>query len=478
MKYNNLTIGIVKNNADPMQNGRLQVYVPAYDSQNFQVDDLPWAIYVSPFGGVTANFKVGAEGEDLPGISAYGMWMIPKNGAQVLIGCIDGNAAMRFYVGCIFMPEHNRTLPLGIDGYQSDLDESGSYPQGEFGHIINRANEAGLGVESAHFKTRGPYERSVSHPSNKTTNKPTTNGYAPKPLEPEKADSQIFSVTTPGRHALIMSDVDDQCRIRFKTTHGSQIILDDTNERIYISTARGKNWLELDEGNGKIYIHSDAKIAIHAGNDLDLVADKNINILAKGRINMRSEEGSVAITGKLGVGVKATHADITLHASQAVKLKSFNGPKAASISERVEDKPPMNKEYTWAEMGGSTPGIMFDAPTIEVKGHTLLSGDVDINGGVFKLTVGHASFDQASTGWRSPASNGLRDSHNIPCTPTAGSSSAQHVNGHATLSFPSVEAPKRSGHPGSPIIPQHEPWPRDQDSTYSGNEPRNKRYQG
>jgi len=278
-----LTLGVVVDNADPMQNGRLKIYVPSYDPIDYTVDDLPWAMYVSPFGGVTANYKVGPEQAELPGISAYGFWAIPKNGAHVLVGCIDGNPETRFYLGCVFMPEHNRTMPTGIDGVKSEIDESGLYPQKDYPHMQERLTEAGLWKSDKHFKTRGGYERSISHPSNKNSNKPTDNGYASKPLEPSKADSQTYTWTTPGRHTIVMSDVDDHCRIRVKTTNGQQILLDDTNERIYISTGKGKNWIELDEGNGKVYIYSDSKINIRAKNDLNLYSDENINIVANKR---------------------------------------------------------------------------------------------------------------------------------------------------------------------------------------------------
>lgn len=362
-KYLGLTIGIVKNNADPMQHGRLQVYVPAYDAIDYKVQDLPWCNYVTPFGGVTADFKVGPEREALPGISAYGFWAIPKNSAQVLVGCIDGNPENRFWMGCIFQPEFNRTMPTGINGVKSEIDDSGVYGQHDFDHMRSRLGEAGLDVEDKHFRTRGGYERSISHPSNKNNGKPTDNGYAPKPLETDKADSQTVALNTPGRHTMVMSDVDEYGRMRFKSTNGQQVILDDTNERIYVSTGRGKNWVELDETNGKIYIYSDSKINIRSKNDLNLYSDENINIVAKKRLNIRSEERCVKIQAYRNIEMLSTHANIKVSASRDMYLKTFDGPKAPAIEETtkcaVRPAIPTSLLRDWAEEAGSSTSKMF-----------------------------------------------------------------------------------------------------------------------
>ena len=119
-----------------------------------------------------------------------------------------------------------------------------------------------------------------------------------EPHEPEKADSQTIALTSPGRHYMAMSDVDEFCRMRWKTTEGTQILLDDTNERIYISTARGRNWIEIDEGNGKIYFYTASKFNVHSENDLNLYSSENINIVAKKRINIQSEDRGVKIQAK------------------------------------------------------------------------------------------------------------------------------------------------------------------------------------
>ena len=362
-----LCIGLVKDNADPSQHGRLKVYIPSIDSKDFNVVDLPWATYCSPFGGTTAGFKIGREADTVPGASSYGFWAIPKNGAQVLIGFLEGDPNLRFWLGCFFQPELNRTLPQSINTppLSSEIDESGMWPQDTIPHYLKNLTEAGLGPHTKHWKTRGGFERSVSYPENKTKNKPTTDGYAPKPLEKSKADSQTISLTSPGRHFISLHDIDEYCRMRFKTTAGSQIIMDDTNERIYISTAMGRNWIEIDEGSGKIHFYTTSKFNIHSQNDLNLYSSENINIVAKKRVNIQSEERGIKIQGHHNVDILSTNANIKITASRDIHIKTTKGDKAQAVPEKIWCSPPpwsgeaLGLRRDWAEEAGSVTSKIF-----------------------------------------------------------------------------------------------------------------------
>jgi hypothetical protein len=85
-----------------------------------------------------------------------------------------------------------------------------------------------------------------------------------------------------------MDDRPFNSRVRLKTTAGHQILLDDTNERIYISTGKGKTWLELDE-DGHIQIYGESKISIASGKDLCLSAKDNIHMKAGGNIYLETD---------------------------------------------------------------------------------------------------------------------------------------------------------------------------------------------
>lgn len=489
---NNYTmcVGFVKDNADPAQHGRLKVYIPSIDSKDFEVDDLPWVIYCSPFGGTTAGFKVGREGDKVPGASSYGFWAIPKNGAQVLIGFLEGDPNMRFWMGCFFQPELNRTMPQSINTppLSSEIDESGMWPQATIPHYEKNLTEAGLGPNSDHWKTRGGFERSISYPENKTKNKPTTDGYAPKPLEPSKSDSQTIALTSPGRHYFSMHDIDEFCRMRLKTTAGSQILLDDTNERIYISTAMGRNWIEIDEGSGKIYFYTASKFNVHSENDLNLYSSENINIVAKKRVNIQSEERAVKIQAKNNVEVLSTDANVKIAASRDLHLKTFNGPKASAVSERTWCSPPpwsgdpLGLRRDWAEEAGSS--------TSKIYINSVDGTDVRVDNGALKLTAkSNIEIRSVNTAIniQAPATVGITTAHfattvdaygfvaidgeegPIPIETLGDASGADAADVAKKVTFETVK--------GKMIVPQHEGWTRDEDEANCPT-PRNSNYQG
>jgi hypothetical protein len=339
-EYSSLMFGTVKDNDDPLQMGRLKVYIPAIDSEFYKTDDLPWVNYISPFGGTTRGIKVGREETEVKNYTSYGMWAIPKVGAQVIVCCINGDVNVRFWLGCIYLPEYNRTLPQALNDpntqeLRSELDDDQSYegyenqekyPDVKIDHYDKNLKEAGLGPQDANFKTRG-WERSVSYPRNrvKREDKQLDDGYATKPNSPNERESQIYSWTTPGRHYFTMSDVPDHCRMRFKTTEGQQIILDDTNERIYISTAKGRNWIEIDE-DGRIFVYAKDEINIRSEDNINIKSEKDINIRAKKKLNLHSEDDEVNVQAKKHVFVKSTDDKISFDSKSGFNVKVQQGP--------------------------------------------------------------------------------------------------------------------------------------------------------
>lgn len=342
-----MVLGIIRDNNDPQQMGRLKVYIPSIDSKFYETKDLPWCIYVSPFGGVVKDMKVGREEDEVSNITAYGAWAIPKNGAQVLCGFLDGNTQQRFWIGCLYPAEMNRTLPQAMndpDSKELKTDKHEPEVPGEepskvtlestvIDPLMSNMKEAGLGPDDDNFKTRG-WERSVAYPS-KEKDKPDTDGYAKKPGGGDDKDSQIYSFTTPGRHFITMSDVPDHCRIRVKTSAGQQVILDDSNERIYISTAKGRNWIEIDE-DGRIFVYAKDEINIRSEDDINIKSEKNINIKAKKKINLQSEEDELNIQAQKHVNVKSTSDKIGIQASTAFNVKVDNGPIKIDSSNDID----------------------------------------------------------------------------------------------------------------------------------------------
>ena len=88
--FNGLTYGVVVDTNDPKQMGRLRVRCPAWgEGPELEVSRIPWATYITPFGGSTIGAGRGSDPNGNSSINsnggsvAYGMWAIPKVGAVV-----------------------------------------------------------------------------------------------------------------------------------------------------------------------------------------------------------------------------------------------------------------------------------------------------------------------------------------------------------------------------------------------------------
>lgn len=290
------TIGIVEDTNDPAQMGRVRVYCPSIDNEDHLIDDLPWAIYQTPFGGQIKNQAAGPGADISYGPTAYGFWGIPKVGSSVLIQFINGDPNYRVWTGCVYPIMGNRSLP---GGRAADFTQppnkrpNGPYSDSYEPILPGKVNQAEAGLDSNYYYTRGGYERMVAQPM---TNKDGTEGYAQNPNRTSATDldPQTYSWTTPGHHFISMQDSPQFCRVRVKTTCGHQIILDDTNERIYISTAKGNSWIEMDQ-DGHIHVYGSQSISYTTGGDFNVSAAGDFNVSAA-TINLNGSEG-VAITG-------------------------------------------------------------------------------------------------------------------------------------------------------------------------------------
>lgn len=269
--------GYVMDADDPQQEGRLKVWIPAIDGENYSINHLVWTQYASPFGGITHDFPAGRNKKVSEGPVAYGFWAIPKINAQVLCFFLNGEVNRRFWFASFFDYQRNRSLPAGRNS-SSDGLKGGPLTDIEMPLEPAYSNQkaAGLGSDS--------FERAVAQPK---TEKDGADGYAPNPADPSYKDSQTYCWTTPGHHTIIMSDVDSHCRIRIKSCEGNQVLLDDSTGRVYISTALGNTWLELNE-DGNIYLYGGKSISIRAQEDVNITANGNINLAAGGAMNIIS----------------------------------------------------------------------------------------------------------------------------------------------------------------------------------------------
>lgn len=317
--------GIVIDTADPQEMGRMKVWCPGIDGDTAIIDNLPWVTYISPLAGQAESYLGGGSGDSAKGPVSYGFWAIPKVGARVVIGFLYGDSSQRMYMGSFFNDHGNRSLPAGRNA-------TGAAPTSDSEEIIepttsNLKAQFQNKLSDPIAKSRGVYERQVAQAK---TIKDDTEGYSVRVVDiPEddpltsNLDPQTYCITTPGRHSIIMQDNPKFARLRIKTAEGHQVIFDDANERIYVSTSRGRTWLEMDV---------DGHVHLYAAESISMSAGKNFNLQALGDIVL-SAGGSVDISAKGHARISACD-DVSLSGDGGMNLTSgsaFNILAAASI---------------------------------------------------------------------------------------------------------------------------------------------------
>jgi hypothetical protein len=379
MSLQSLTIGLVIDTNDPQQMGRVRCFCPFFgDTDEKQIKNVPWAIHVSPLSGVTTFGRRGAEANNITGPVSYGMWGTPKIGAYCLVGCIEGSSDLRFWMGCIHPQYLTHTMPHGRFTW---IDERNGIPDGPLDTIENPINPL-YNKLTQHFTTRNEVERAPGTPSDPRRNmewrtrgvdrqvaaldetyleavpeddRPNSSvvdhrtgdffiveeedgteytidgqGYGISQQEPDinyrttgdvNYDSHIYSWTTPGFHSISMDDRHTNCRMRMRTIGGHQIIMDDTNERIYLNTGGGKTWIELDS-EGNIDIYAGRNISMRASGDMNFFTDQTFRVQASKGIHLRTN------------GEMRTHSDEDTHIRSEKNIRTHSAEETRMQAEK------------------------------------------------------------------------------------------------------------------------------------------------
>lgn len=426
--FDMMTVGTVVDTNDPMQMGRVRVRCPAWNEDSERdINTIPWASYVSLFGG-TVNEATRGPNIDVnsnDGRVAYGAWFIPKTNAKVVVACLDGDPNKRVWLGCVFDDHTPHTMPHGRFQDNDGVPVGPLSTDGDFIQPLNiNQTEAFQDFSSPEYATRGA---DFSLSANETAHmndipeeeRPAADdregelrqGYETtrtarndeNEFTGDNLDSQVYSITTPGFHSFSMDDKEKNCRIRIRTTAGNQIIMDDTNERMYISTPLGKSWIELDR-NGNIDIYSERRISVHAEKDINITSEESIRMHGKTGVHIQSgDQISMTSTGDTNVvtnNLRITGTDVFTEASG-------NFHVSAGSNANITSSKNLN-------LRGGVAFVTANSGTLHLKG----SGQVLLTGSAVHL-------------------NG----------PSAGNATAASPS-EATKSF----LPNR--------VPEHEPWPR------------------
>ncbi len=367
-QLNGFYVGQVMDDYDPRNMGRVWVYIPGISVSRFDADGLPleggepndtaaggdysqnvrkgW-IHVAPilpFSGTDArNGAVRTDGSS-PGSgqgNSYGMQIQARTGDYVALVFHDGDPSMGFFFGNIPPFDQVGMIP-GLRGEQrsnvsvatgepaaaavaeaivpvhdtgtEDVAEEVVVPNTEMERNIMMAGLGGdifRGIGRSHFDRESPsYMFGIKTPGwSYNTEKNRMNGLGGEGEKFSDRAGHLSGVNTSG-HQVVMDDHPENQLMRFRTSAGSQILMNDsgTDPFIYISTPTGGTWIEMND-SGEVNIYAQGSLNIHAESELNITADGGINMQTDGDMNLMAggnlkigSDGSTSIFSEAGIG--------------------------------------------------------------------------------------------------------------------------------------------------------------------------------
>ena len=321
--------------------------------------------YASPFYGVTGAQHLGKNDSYSNTQKSYGWWAVPPDpGTLVLVTFVEGSREFGYWFACI--PEKGMTYMLP-GGQPATEQTSGQIPKelkgkklpvGEYNKKITKpstnnvvkykrpVNEDFINV----LKEQGTIEddiRGITTTSAQREFPSAVYGFSsPGPVDKRggspqgkiglKESQATVHTSRLGSSSIVIDDGDDKFlrkgspedtpyeyvnkeasesggdverpaneMIRFRTRTGAQIMINTSEDLIYINNSRGTAWIEM-SSNGKLDVYAKDSISFHTETDFNFVADRDINFEAGRNINMITNDNinmSCALDYHLVVGV-------------------------------------------------------------------------------------------------------------------------------------------------------------------------------
>ena len=372
-------IGIVKNNVDPVRQGRIQVFIADLNGPDPD-DSSCWTTvrFMSPFYGRTygtsSNTGFGAYAENPV---SYGEWHSPPDiGTEVVCIFINGDPNYGFYIGCIPEPEALTMVPA-IGSVNTKVTMNSGEATGLAGAVqlpvtnINVANTSVANSNKFLDEPKPVHSYVASILAQQGLIRDTIRGTITSSSQRETPSRVGWGVSTPGRpiyeggytdtnvidatktdpkstkvtsrrpgHTFVMDDGDilgkDQL-IRLRTSLGHQILMSDDGQCLFIIHANGQSWIELG-AEGTIDMYSTNSVNIRTQGDLNLHADNNVNIQANKNINIKAKE-NLTLNADIDCNVRTggnykqqTLANHTLKVDGQLSLASAGDASLASNS--------------------------------------------------------------------------------------------------------------------------------------------------
>ncbi len=355
---------VVISHVQGTRSGQMMVYIPDWGGASTDPNNQILVSYASPFYGKTYLTDTQAIDPNSPSAQfttgqSYGMWFVPPDvGNKVLVTFAAGDRNRGYWFACIYdsfshhmVPAVGRNVggglstgktkkPIPDDSISQNIDANSVLPVVEASTRYNTAFTAD-GITNTpryihEYQTavllnqgldRDPVRGAISSsslresPSNcygiSTPGKQLGNGIPSS--SSVNADQTVFA--RQGGHTFVMDDGDangvDRL-VRLRTAGGHQILMNDTEQIVYIASASGNQWMEFSttgainiygaagfnvRSEGPINMHSDSLIAMNA---------QAVEINGELAVNISSKAG-VSVTGLASASV-TTDGMLTLSA--------------------------------------------------------------------------------------------------------------------------------------------------------------------
>jgi hypothetical protein len=321
----------VANVLDTTRAGRLQVWIPELSAAD-KTDPNNWftCSYASPYAGKTSASKSTLNAYDQTSHS-YGFWATPPDvGNIVLCIFVNGDAGRGYWFGCTIDKMGFGMVPAVAGGTSNKLDLNNLVDPNLANSLTNDSvwpmadaqENLGENVDDTFITAlRPPHEFQVNRVITQGLDRDPVRGAITSSAQRDMPSS-VFGISTPGRsltgdtadnpdlqarvasgqlteldfytmarkggHSIVMDDGDfygESQLMRFKTTSGHQILMDDHNGLMYIANSEGTCYIEM-TSNGQIHIYSQGGFNLRTQGSMNLHSDQAININSGDSINL------------------------------------------------------------------------------------------------------------------------------------------------------------------------------------------------
>jgi hypothetical protein len=324
---------VVMKHVEATRSGQILVYIPDFGGVNTNEEDYIMVSYASPFYGKTfgtdtQSTNVSAGDSQWTSGMSYGMWMVPPDlGNKVLVTFAAGDRNRGYWFACIYdSPSHHMVpgLARNVGG------ESDTKPEPDTAGQHRPVVEANTGIPGA----LKDLDKTPRYAHEFQTNNLIIEGLDRDPVRGaisssslRESPSNVYGISTPGRpvtvknqaaiaryggHQFVMDDGDKSGKdqlIRLRTAGGHQLLMNDSENILYIASKSGLQWLEF-SNTGAINVYATGGFNLRTQGILNLQGDAGVNISTNGVLKLNAD-----------IGVKVTTAQaFDLIASQKISL--------------------------------------------------------------------------------------------------------------------------------------------------------------